>query len=350
MQGQTASKPTMAAWIRHAARTILHRLYALAILVVVVWASYAAVAYLFRSVFTPAQLPLKLHTWAGDLHVETLRPEAAGTPQAPRAPIGHYHGVNRWFQPDPHNGCTARGCHEPLPHTKRKEVRAFANLHATFLDCGTCHDAGLTGPVEAVWVDTTTGRAQEPPAMLRLLRELERSAGIIKDQPEEIHPTILEQLREVIVVIGGDPVLEYLLVRLDTAEPGSPVWRHSVDRLRSELPAHARGEYGAKLTLRGSVDDTAGSAEQTKLYLEAAANSRRKQKLYEAIHANIVAKPGACLACHGDQPPRLDFALLGYPPDRATYLLSSPVARLIQRIEQGETFHVPTLLEGGDAP
>jgi hypothetical protein len=317
-------------------------------MLIVVWTSYTAVAYLFGSVFTPTVVPPELLTWAGELNTDTLRANDGTTRrvQPPRAPVGHYHGVDRWFQPDRHNNCTTVGCHEPLPHTKRKEVRAFANLHATFLDCRTCHDANISGPVGVHWISTVTGREQETPALLRLMNELETAGDTIQNAPAEIHPTILEQLRAVIVGIGGDSALENLLVRIDTSQPGSPVWRQAVARLETELPNYTRGDYSAKIALRAPPEDL---NEPTRRYLAAAPDSPEREKLNQSIHKSVISRPDACLTCHGDDPPRLDLAALGYPPSQVAALLSAPTVRLIQRTIEGEPFYLPRILEPDDA-
>ncbi|MFQ6048312.1 MAG: hypothetical protein ACE5K7_02995 [Phycisphaerae bacterium] len=336
------------------AKTVVARTYALALVLVVLWALYASLAYVIGSVFTPRRVPPRFLQWAAHLEAGDLfAPRAAGVSgRAPRAPLGHYHAVDRWFQPDPYNGCTTAGCHSPLPHTERKDVRAFANLHATFLTCQLCHQKHPAQPVAARWVSTEDGTWCEPPALLRLLRYLELQTSQIQADPERAHAVIVTLLGRA-QSIARDPMLECLMQRLSACDPGSPVWQVTLEQLQAELPAHARGEYGAKLAPadlqaqpRELVRNLAAKAETM---LTATKGSRQYKDAWSAIHADIVARPSGCVACHGGEPPRLDFESLGYPPKRAAYLRGMPIARQIQRIQQGQKFYLPRILEGPDA-
>jgi hypothetical protein len=326
--------------------------YALVILLVIIWTGYAAASYLLRSLFSPTHVPERFLEWRGHLEAEALRaPEVPGiTEPAIRASLSHYHGVDRWFQYDPHNTCSSSGCHLPLPHNDRKELRAFANLHATFLDCEMCHDKRVDeGPVSAVWMSTASGERQGPPAILLLMRELELGADSIESDPASIHPRIVDLLGQITVTIGGDPLLDFLLLQIRTSAPGSPVWRRSVSELIAEIPNHARGEYGAKLMLEARAGDRAARerelADLARQYLAAPAGSKRREEVDAKIHEEVIAKPSGCLACHGGEPSRLDYSVLGYSPNRAGALRSASIARLMQHILEGQVFHLPSLLE-----
>jgi hypothetical protein len=334
-------------------KDLLVRGYALAILLVVLWAGYAAVAYLVRTVFAPAHVPEEYRTWETALpgaHPDALHlQELAGL--VPRAPIGHYHAVDRALPPDLHNGCLTSGCHNALAHSQRKEIRAFANLHATFLDCGMCHDASISGPTPAMWVDDATGEPCDAPAVLQLMKFLALEAGQIKDQPAEAHPTI-ESLLGDAAGRSADPLLKYLYAQIRTSQPGSPVWRKTVEQLRDELPNHVRGDYGAKLARRKPAEERKAYhrrlVELAQPYLESPKGSPERKRLHEEIHKGILEKPSACSTCHGDEPARLDFEALGYSPDQAAALRDSAIARQMEQIQKGQPFYLPELLEGGN--
>lgn len=342
----------MASRVLNAGKTLILRLYALAIMLVVVWAGYTAVSYLFRAVFEPVRVPRWFLEWRGHLDESALRqaniPGVTG--RAARAPLSHFHSVDRWFQLAPHNGCTVSGCHMPLPHTRSKALRAFANFHSTFVECMMCHETVQSNPAPAMWVSIGTGLKQGPPAMLQLIRVLETDAAKISKDPAGVQPTIDTLLGEVVTVLGGDPLLEYLHLEIHNAQPGSPVWSHAMDQLAETLSAYARGEYGAKIAPGASDSDLARSAtelaEQTKAYLAAAAGSPVREELYQKIHGPVVAKPTGCLLCHGGQPTRLDFELLGYSASRAAYLHGAPIARLMQQVQEGHPFHLPGIEPG----
>ncbi len=318
----------------NAAKTSIVRAYALAILLTVIWAGYMAVAFLIGSVFALPLVPQRFLDRPGqqkaDLVSKAGAPDASGPSWL--APLGHYHAVDRWFQPDRHNGCTVSGCHSSLPHAKRKEVRAFANLHVTCLACEMCHDRSDPSPAKAMWVSTTTGQRQRPPAILQLMRLIETDAERIKNRPAPVHTVIVGLLRQVVEVIGGDPLLEYLLLQVDTSEPGSPIWRHAVGQLKVELPTHARGEYGAKLVPVLSTSQRQRAerfAERALEYFATLPNSKKRAALYQQIHAEVGGQPRECAACHGSYPPHLDLTSLGYPRERASALLSLSVEELL---------------------
>jgi hypothetical protein len=334
--------------------TIIVRAYAAAIVLVVLWTGYTAAAYLVRFVFYPVHVPPGFLDWQGRLDASALRAEhvpGVGGPAA-RAPLGHYHGVDAWFQPDSHSDCSTSGCHSPVPHRKNKAVRAFANLHATFLDCRMCHTTPSTLPAPAAWVSFDSGLRQDPPAILRLAGELERNAEKIEKEPAAVHATIRDLLHEA-VRISGDATLERLWLEIDTAEPGSPVWRHAVGQLAVELPAYSRGEYRAKLAGPPGDAERRGASQrmldQARQWLAAPENSPQRKQLYDAMHANLVVKPSACLSCHGGQPPRLDFESVGYSAKRAAELRGVATAGLMQHIQDGKTFHLPLTPGGGNA-
>ena len=331
-------------------KSIVVRTYTLALLLLVVWTAYTAVAYLYRSVFTPASVPAWLLDWSAHFEAANLRAEhVPGISQgAQRAPMGHYHNVDRWFQPDPRNGCTAGGCHEPLPHSKSRERRAFANLHTTFLACEVCH-VSAAGPAPAVWVASATGQPQGVPPMLKLLGLLETRAAELENDSAALRTEVLGLLRQSLDVLGGEPVLDQLYVRLNTAESGSPVWRTAMRQLVEELPSHARGEYGAKVALApGATSRPATDAGQIGDYFEAPVGSNERRTIHASLHAGVVSNPRGCAPCHGGEGGRLDFAELGYSPARVKALTSSRVAALMQQIQEGREFEMPRFMEGGD--
>ncbi len=332
------------------ARTLTVRAWAAVLIFVVVWAGYAAVAYLVRQVFYPADVPQAFLAWQGDLHADRLRDEHVPgmTDPSARAPIGHYHGVKQWFQHDPTNGCTVPGCHQPLPHQKTPTVRAFANMHTTFLNCMVCH-ATPHGQTEAGWVDTRTGKPQSTPAILQLIAFLDANRRRIADEPGAVHGRIVELLRTANADAGHDDILEYLLLRIDTSQPGSPVWVHAVAQLTEELPDHARGEYGAKIALGADVQKR--SRELRKLaeqYQDAPPASGERSRLNGQIHAGVVPAPQGCLACHtaGESP--LNLEALGYPPARTEQLKAVALARMAERVRGGQVFYLP--LSGEEEP
>ena len=95
---------------------LVKRVYAVTLIVVVLWLSWNAFWYLLDSLIfsapPPAQivdLPLRLD--------ESVLERATGTfagivaTRNPRTPPVHYHRIEGWYQPDHFNDCTRSGCH-----------------------------------------------------------------------------------------------------------------------------------------------------------------------------------------------------------------------------------------------
>lgn len=333
------------------ARGLIARLWALALLLLVIWVTYLAGAYMVRYVFAPSEIPAGILRWQSTLSADALREANVRgiSAPAPRPPLPRYHLVDRWFQPDPLNNCTVSGCHAPLAHGKHKDTRAFANLHSTFLACQMCHAKGEPGGSPAMWVSTTTGAPQEPPAILRLINEIEINRAKIDSDAAGQQPMILALLRETWDTVPNDAMIEHYILVLDTSEPGSPVWRTAVARLAEELPKRALGEYQAKIAPRVDQGRTQQNRDQmadlTRRYLSVAAASTEGKDLIRRVHADVLPKPAACVRCHGQEPPQLDLQVLGYPPGRQAALRGQPIARLIQQIREGRPFYLPGALE-----
>jgi hypothetical protein len=329
-------------WLWHLIKELIVRTYALAILILVLGAGYWAVRYLVRTVFEPPQVPGQITNWQAKLDAASLRTEQHAGVERPaqRPPMGHYHQVDQWFQPDPFNGCTLAGCHEPLPHGKKAKVAAFMNFHTTFLDCRMCHEPQAhTTP--ARWISTQDNQPVETPVILQLIDFLEQNAAKIESDPATVHPKIVDLLRRSVATLGGDGMLDQLLSQIESTQPGSPVWRDSVSELISELPNHARGEYRAKLTW--TANDRAAEyrnlSQQTAQYFA----NPKDDSIKHQIHAPLAKDPASCLSCHEDAPAMLDFSAAGYSPLRAKYLSDLQVARMIQHIREGQDFYLPNM-------
>ena len=326
------------------------RVWAVLMIVLVSWTAYQAIAYLVTFVFGSSRVPELVLVERPPLNTQALRD--AEQQQHPlmsdgRAPLRHYHTVKPWHSIDPRNGCTASGCHTPLPHTRNKDFRAFANLHGTFLDCQMCHEKKLGDKIEASWVSLETGEPISSPALLRLIVLLDKA-----DTPQgetAVHDEVVALLQEVVEISGQDPLLKYLLVRLQTTESGSRIHLHTQADLKEELAKHARGEYRAKLvpTVAGrDYEKFHGDlAELAKAYSESNDKTERT-KLFIKAHASVAMRPPGCLVCHEEKSSQLDFAALGYLPARVTELQGAPIAKMMQHIHEGVPFRSPTLLQG----
>jgi len=346
-QASTSSRQDHRTGHRFSFKNLLIRVWSLIIMLVVVGTAVMAVVYMIRYVFQPAVLP----TWVrqGQPALQTEASWSDLIAGSAGIPMSHYHRVGVWIRPDLTDNCTASDCHSALPHNRSKETRAFANMHATFVACELCHDKTITDPVQAVWLDKTTGQPRNAPAALLLMRQLEVDAEKIENNPAAEHAIIVERLSTLLNNIGPDPLLEYLLVRMNTAEPGSPVWQSTVSRLSQEVTKYVKGEYGAKLALarddaeRGRQRDRL--SDLTRQFCKAAKDSPQQRALSRLIHEPVLAEPIGCVACHGGKTCRIDYTALGYPPSRQQALRHLPVAMLIQHNRQGQPFYLPGIVD-----
>ena len=337
-------------WSWHAVKGALVRGYALALLLVVAWAGLLAFVYLYKFVFVPQPVPQRFVQWEARIDPASLRDGRHDEEKPLRAPLSHYHQSERLTQKDPKNGCTIAGCHEPLPHANPKQVPAFANFHTTFLSCEMCHNPSAAAGGAAVWFDLATHSQTDGPALLKLIRYLDESNGEAQSNPRAAHTRITPLIARVVEVADRDPLLEHLRLQIDTSEPGSPVWRRSVEHLKRELPSHVRGEYGAKLTRDASryAGEFERLSDLAPGYNKSARGSGERQALHQQAHRGIVKEAVSCTTCHGGDKGSLDYAGLGYGPARARHLSHLQLANLMQQIRSGERFYIPRLLGSGD--
>jgi hypothetical protein len=79
-------------------------------------------------------------------------------------------------------------------------------------------------------------------------------------------------------------------------------------------------------------------------FLSSAKGSEQRTDARRALHKEVLAKPTGCIACHGGETCRIDYAALGYPKSRQQVLRRLPVAMLIQHNRQQQVFHLPGML------
>jgi len=195
---------------------------------------------------------------------------------------GHFHHIDFDAKPDNRNYCI--DCHGDIPHDKVKQLRAFDNMHASFIACQTCH-VRLEGDAKTgvfKWYDRETG-------------EIIKSPVKEDSRPGTYNAKILSFER-----VNGT------IQAVDTPE-----------RI-----AFAR-EYRKT---------------------EAALSEVQKSKAKKIIHNMVSKKPHICEECHQKESPLLPFKELGYPPHRIDTIISTEVIGMIKKYTE---FYIPILLEPG---
>jgi len=193
---------------------------------------------------------------------------------------GHFHHIDFDFKPDKSNYCIK--CHGDLPHDKIKQLRAFGNMHASFMACQTCHIKLENGakPGGYKWYDRETGEIVNSPV----------KEGV----PPGMYSAKIMPLEQV----GGQ------LRRVDSPE---------------------------RIEFAQQYSDT-----------EKNLNELQKSKAKKIIHNIVGAKPFLCEECHRTEAPLLPFKQLGYPQHRVDTITSTEVIGMIKNYTQ---FYIPNILE-----
>jgi hypothetical protein len=196
----------------------------------------------------------------------------------------HFHHIDFDLEPDQRLYCIK--CHGDMPHDKIKELRAFQNMHASFIACPTCHVRLERSDEENVfkWYDKKTGEIVANP-----VRE-----GV---PPGTYRAKIVPFER-----VNGK------LQRIDSQE--------RIDFAR---------EYR--------------EAENTLSDLQ-------KEKAKKIIHDIVSKKPYMCEDCHQSKTPALPFRKLGYSKRRINTFRSTEVVGMIKNYTQ---FYMPRILHPGFA-
>lgn len=194
----------------------------------------------------------------------------------------HFHHIDFDFKPDQRSYCI--GCHGDMPHSKIKEIRAFANMHASYIACQTCHvkleGSDKTGVYK--WYDRTTGDIVPSPVK------------------EGVSPGSYQSKIIPFVTINGK------LQRIDTRE---------------------RIEF---------------SKDYSKM--EDALTEIQKAKAKKIIHNIVSQQPYMCEDCHQKEAPLLPYEALGYKKKRIDAFIGTEVIGMIKNYTK---FFIPKMLHPG---
>lgn len=354
-------EPEETGW-RHAASSLAMRSYALFQAVMMGAFGVFILSFLVQQLQGPQaaiqvdKLPLRLDeallTQVSD--VSDIGPGGATRRPYQRGPLSHFHAVPTWYAPDNGNTCTEGGCHSPLPHGERKEVRAFLNMHTTFVDCQTCHREEPLVASEIAWL-SLDGRAQRgAPAVLLLGAHLEADPGEAQ-RTEAWHADLRRLLAQAVAESEGDVELVGWSKGLEGARVAGVRYNAVVDGMRSAIGRHGHGEYGAKIGLPAeSGKRWAPNADEQKAIDQLrgpgdALQVDQRKAAVEAVHQRLKKPEVECSLCHNTEAGLIDFAAFGYAPARVKSLRSNTIARQSQSVESGQVFFMPSVLGGAFA-
>ncbi|MFO0840657.1 MAG: hypothetical protein U1D55_19275 [Phycisphaerae bacterium] len=343
---------------RHWSADIGRRAYAAALILVIFWVSYRAVRYLVVSLIVPTSTPAQISGIPKRLDASVLageRPDWLGLSSVdnPRGPLSHFHRFEVWLPNDRVNDCTRSGCHAPLPHSKRKEVRAFLNMHATTLHCGVCHMKTNVTPLPLLWYRIADGKASPPPALLRAYGWLARRAATTQPATKPEQAEIVGMLSTAIAEAHVEPSLQRITRDLNAVRAGSTEFQRLLGDARDAVERGMRGAYGAKMALRdGGTTPILGqpdTASAVKSYLREkdGASPERRDELLRAVHPLRRDEALQCTSCHRENGSLIDFAAMGYPAERIQNLFRPSVFKMVENIALGTPFHLPELSEEG---
>ncbi len=346
---------------------VIPRIYATVLIGLIGYLTYQSVAYLIGSLFAPTIVPEQITGFPARLDESFLRStrasfKALDWTEHPRTPPAHYHRIDSWLEPDNFNTCARGGCHAPLPHSRRKEVRAFLNMHATSIHCGVCHMKTEDRPLRLAWYDLKTGQARERPAILDAY-DLVTSAGHGASPPapdEDFQDRLVGLLRTAATAADELPALKLLADHVAAIRVENPAFATLIESVRNSLPRHFRGEYGAKLAMVGAdgrpilAHPNTGPLVEQYLRSGSTMSEADRAQLLEKIHPLRRSEALRCSDCHRPSGGLLDFAAAGYPEARVQALMAPVVTQMIEHIDEGRTFHFPGFIapeaNGGTEP
>ncbi len=336
---------------------LARRVYALALMCLVLWLSWKAFIYLVAALILPAEAPPQIVDLPTRLDETTLARSGGSfaglrATENPRVPLSHYHRLETWYQPEPLNGCTQAGCHVPLPHGKNKADRAFLNMHATSLHCGVCHERSDRKPLDLVWYDLRSGEPAGPPALLESYRWLtSRSPQEDEGFTREDQRRIVSLLRAASEESDADPVLEHLAGHLAAVSVKGSEFKRLLVLARDTIPRHFRGEYGAKLALADPVsgEPLLGNSSRDPAVVEYLEKRDRlgdeaQKRLLEKVHPTKRDPTLECSQCHTLEGSLVDLAAAGYPEARRRAIVEPIVMQAVENMKAGRPFHIPTFL------
>lgn len=334
---------------------IVKRTYALVLIVIVLGLSFLAFRYLIVSLILPAKPPPVITGLPQRLDIESMSREFSAYPavtatEHARSPLAHYHRMVGWFEPDHFNDCARSGCHNQLPHSKDKALRAFLNMHATSIQCNVCHmQHDSDGPLALTWYDLSSGRAADPPALLRayawLTEHANKNPAKLTTDDQEL---IVALMRQAADASHDEPALVELTRHLEAVRPGSAPFAEITARAAESFPRFFRGEYGEKIALRDDNGRPILRSPDAQPAIEAflrsgtSAPPAQREKMLAAVHPHMRKQPRICSDCHNTQGELVDFAALGYPEPRIDTLVRHPmIMQVIERISHNESLYLP---------
>ncbi|MBK8270957.1 MAG: hypothetical protein IPK83_22675 [Planctomycetes bacterium] len=336
-------------------RASLPRAYAVSMILIIGWLTWRSVSYLVVSLLYPTEVPAQIADLPTRLDRESLRKEreawkAVDATDSPRSPLAHYHRLDTWIEPDKFNDCTRGGCHAPLPHSRRKEVRAFLNMHATSMHCGVCHMETDREPLDLIWYDLAEGEPREAPSIIKAYDALTSEAALARlEEPDAaLQKELVTLIRAAAEEAHSPRALRELAEHLAAVRPKSSAFAKLIVAARETLPKYFRGEYGAKLAIQDRATGKPllghpGTDADVERYLlnRSTLNDDERNELLKKIHPLKRTKPLTCSQCHRDENSLIPFARLGYPQTRVDSLVHQVVIKMIEHIDKGKPFQMP---------
>lgn len=337
------------------------RVYSLGLLTATAAVGFVAMRFLLVLLFTKQQAPVAIKDIPKRLDVQTIVSQTAGNGHRShaedanpiRGPLAHYHQIPPWQNASLAGNCTTSGCHAPLPHGNRIEIRAFLNMHATFADCMLCHGKTEQGALQVRWNSLASHSAQETPVVLQIAHWVDRAIPDDLTQRKEMHEKLRPLLRQAAEVTHAEDFRRWLL-RLDTTVPDNELWVRAIHEIQAGMSLHVHGEYNSLLHLfadgRPVTADGRQVDQATKEFLEGgpALAEPRRQELLKTVHQSVRKDGLTCMTCHAPDSTFVDFAALGYPQSRANALKNNATIKQILAIEAGQTFYLPTFIGNDD--
>ena len=332
--------------------SIVKRVYSLGLFCVVTFVFLSSMQFLAELMWSGQHVPAKIVEIPRRLDQKALLAASTaeltpgdGLPR--RAPLSHFHALPKGLQ-FIESGCSTTGCHGPLPHAERIEVRAFLNMHSTFVDCMVCHTDGTPENASVAWHDAESGDQVDQPAILAV------SAMLAGKRPEDIDVNargeLSAQLGRLLQRAADDlrrQDIRRWALEIETTHIEGELWESTFAGLQRRVSEILQGSYGhvLRLNVPDDKDDSRRALTMEWLAAKDGRDAARQDELLDRIHEGVASKGLMCTPCHAPESTLIDFGALGYPEARIRGLTESTIVDQVLSIENGRVFHLPGFLE-----
>ena len=227
-----------------------------------------------------------------------------------------------------YNESSCRVCHSLYPHSKDNHIRAFLNMHASFMLCEVCH---LRADKEGTFEVCGTCHVQRK----NLAYDWHKpEKAVFTGEPYGYYTKNEEEKRKGILKAGKEIIQEKLLLLEDL--PEEPQW---TEYSMSRIATYTDGKAHKKLLMNTWDTEKAKMFNARKQRMSPASIKRRLKYFHRDMSKKNISI--TCIECHSNETV-LDYKKLGFDRLRENKLKNLNINGLIMHYD---TFYFPKLLD-----